>query len=67
MKSRKKVQDKLYLPLKVNNGKLEYMFDPRGKMKSYRSEETLKEYSPDCDTIAVYVLKEIISQTKKKN
>ena len=66
MKSRKKVQDRLYLPLKVNNGKLEYMFDPRGKMKSYRSEETLKEYSPDYDEIAIYKLFSIKKNIIKK-
>ena len=56
MKSKKTVQDKLYLPLKLNGDKLEYMLDSRGKVKHYRSEETLLEYTPDCDKIAVYKL-----------
>ena len=59
MKSRKLVQDKWYLPLKEKNGKLEYMFDGRGKIKSYRSQESLLEYSSDCDKIAVYKLSNI--------
>lgn len=59
MKSRKKVQDKWYVPLKEINGNLEYMFDNRGKLKSYRSEDTLEEYSPDYDRIAVYKLSNI--------
>lgn len=59
MKSRKTVQDKIYLPLKLNNDKLEYMFDSRGKLKSYRSEESLLEYSSNCDKIVVYKLHKI--------
>ena len=63
MRSRKTVQNKLYLPLKEKNNKLEYMFDARGKLKSYRSETTLLEYSSDCDKIATYKL----SNVKDKN
>ena len=64
MKSRKTVQDKLYIPLKEKNGILEYMFDPRGRFKSYRSEESLEEYCPDYDKIAVYKLDNIKNISK---
>ena len=67
MKSRKTVQNRLLVPLKLNNNKLEYMFDNRGKLRSYRSEETLLEYSPDCDKIATYKLSGIKDNNSSTN
>lgn len=68
MKSRKIIKKELYIPLKQNGDKFEYMFDNRGKLKCYRSEETLLEYCPDCDKIAIYTLSDIKNKpVKKKN
>lgn len=61
------IQNKLYLPLKLNKSKLEYMFDTHGKRKEYKSIDMLLRYSPDCEKIAVYKIKEIITPTHKKN
>ena len=57
--TKQNIQNKLYLPLKLNDDKLEYMFTSHGKIKSYKSTEALIRYSPDCDKIATYKLTSI--------
>lgn len=56
METKGKIQNKLYLPIKINNGKREYMFNSHGKIKAYKSISTLIMYSKDCDEIATYIL-----------
>ena len=57
--TKKDLQNKLYLPLQVNNGKKEYMFDTHGKIKAYKSTSTLEIYAPEHDLVATYRLSSI--------
>ena len=56
------LQNQLYLPIKINNGQKEYMFDSHNKIKAYKSKATLKMYAPDYDIIAIYSIASLISK-----
>lgn len=62
--TKKDIHNKLYYPIKIINGKKEFMFDTHGKIKSYRSTATLKIYAPDYDAIATYTLSGITIKQK---
>lgn len=61
-KRRCSFQNKLYLPIKLNNGKQEFMVDSHNKIKAYKSTSTLKMYAPGFDLIAVFSLNKIINK-----
>ena len=54
--ARNKLCKKLYLPLKQNNGTLEVMIDSRGKVRMFKSEQTLQFHIKDFDKIGIYTL-----------
>lgn len=58
MRRKFEIENTLYIPIKLNNGKFEYMFDTHGKIKVYKSMKSLKKYTKGYSTIAVYKLEE---------
>lgn len=59
---KEKIDNKIYFPIRITNGKQEYMCDSRGKIKYYRSKEMLNLYSPNCDAVAIYELSKVITK-----
>ena len=53
------LKNQLYIPLKVVNGKKQYMLETHGKIKTYRSIPSLKKYAPEHDLIATYKIASI--------
>ena len=65
MKKRKcSLQNKLYLPIKLNGDKKEFMVESHNKIKSYKSTQSLLTYTPDCDLIATFTMSSIIDKNK---
>lgn len=60
---KEKIDNKIYYPIRITNGKQEYMHDSRGKIKNYKSIEALKLYCPDYDAIAIYELSKVMTKT----
>ncbi len=61
-KTKKDLQNQLYIPIKLINGKKEYMLETHGKIKTYRSIPNLKKYAPDHDLIATYKISSITNK-----